>query len=207
MHRRAEWALSVDIENFFQTTPAYLVTKSLVELGYSATAATLMTSLTCYNRALAQGAPSSSTLSNICFGEIDSKLAQLAKHYECRLTRYADDIVFSGRGSMPPSLRGELRSVFEGAPWKLAPEKERVQPIKGRIKVYGLLVNGATVRMTKGYRNKVAAYKHILETRGDNVDNPRALKGHVQYAQHVERKLRELEFRELHLVSDATEFR
>ena len=186
VHRGAEWALSVDIASFFQTTPASLVMGSLRQLGYDSAAARLLTSLTCYGDSLAQGAPSSPALSNLCFAETDTTLVRLSERHACRITRYADDIVFSGQGSMPLELRSELRQVFETVPWKLAPEKESVQPIKGRIKIYGLLVNGPCVRMTKGYRNKVRAYEYILATRGNEVADRRVLIGHVQYVRHVE---------------------
>ena len=185
VHRGAEWAISVDITSFFQTTPTSLVLNTLEKLGYSDKAARLVTSLTCYRGALAQGAPSSPALSNLCFAETDAALILLSEKYDCRITRYADDIVLSGLGTMQEGLRDELRLVFEPTSWKLSPGKESVQPIKGRIKIYGLLVNGPGVRMTKGYRNKLRAYEHILSTRGEQATDHEVLTGHVQYAKHV----------------------
>ncbi|HVC59303.1 MAG TPA: reverse transcriptase family protein [Acetobacteraceae bacterium] len=192
VHRGAEWAISVDIASFFQTTPAALVWKTLKQLGYDEPAAGLLTSLTCYHGFLAQGAPSSPALSNLCFAETDAMLVRLSERHACRITRYADDIVLSGQGSMPAELRDELRRVFEATPWQLAPEKESVQPLKGRIKIYGLVVRGPRVRTTKGYRNKLRAYAHILSTRGEGATDRRVLIGHVQYAQHVEATLERL---------------
>lgn len=192
IHRGAEWAISMDIASFFQTTPAALVRSSLMHLGYDEAAADLLTSLTCYHGFLAQGAPSSPVLSNLCFAETDAALVRLSERYSCRITRYADDIVLSGRGSMPPSLRNELRLVFETTPWQLASEKESVQPIKGRIKIYGLVVRGPRVRTTKGYRNKLRAYAHILSKRGEQATDRHVLIGHLQYAQHVEATLQRL---------------
>ena len=191
-HRGAEWALSVDIASFFQTTPATHVMSALEKLGYDREAAALLTSLTCYLGFLAQGAPSSPTLSNLCFEDADAALVRLSEHHACRMTRYADDIVLSGQGIMPSGLRAELRAIFEGTPWRLAAEKESVQPIKGRIKIYGLVVNGSKVRTTKGYRNKLRAYRHILATRGEKTKDCRVLVGHVQYAQHVDVTLERL---------------
>ena len=192
IHCGAEWAVSVDIANFFQTTPAGLVMSTLRQLGYDEAAARLLTSLTCYHGCLAQGAPSSPVLSNLCFAETDAALVRLSERHACRITRYADDIVLSGRGSMPTSLRDELHLVFEATPWRLAPEKEIVQPVKGRIKIYGLVVRGPRVRTTKGYRNKLRAYAHILATRGDRATDRRVLIGHLQYAQHVQATLERL---------------
>jgi hypothetical protein len=192
IHRGAEWAISVDIASFFQTTPAALIVSTLKQLGYDEAAADLLTSLTCYHGFLAQGAPSSPALSNLCFAETDAALVRLSERHDCRITRYADDIVLSGRGSMPPTLRDELRFVFEATPWQLAPEKESVQPLKGRIKIHGLVVRGPCVRTTKGYRNKLRAYAHILSTRGERATDRHVLIGHLQYAQHVEATLERL---------------
>jgi len=192
IHRRAEWALSVDITNFFQTTPGSLVTSTLEQLGYSKEAAAQLTSLTCYLGFLAQGAPSSPALSNLCFAEADAALVRLSQRYACKITRYADDVVLSGQGSMPSELRDELRLVFDTTPWRLAPEKERVQPLNGRVKIHGLVVHGPRVTTTKGYRNKLRAYSHILSTRGERATGRHVLIGHVQYAQHVEATLQRL---------------
>jgi RNA-directed DNA polymerase len=78
VHRGAEWALSVDIASFFQTTPAALVMNTLMQLGYGVEAAILLTSLTCYHGFLAQGSPSSPALSNLCFAETDAALVRLS---------------------------------------------------------------------------------------------------------------------------------
>jgi len=87
---------------------------------------------------------------------------------------------------LPQSLREEVNEIFSGTPWKLAAAKEIVQPLKGRIKVYGLLVDTETPRFTKGYRNKLRAYSHILATRGNTIKDRTKLVGHIQYARHVE---------------------
>lgn len=202
VHCGAEWALSVDITNFFQTTPASLVTSALERLGYNKEVAAPLTSLTCYLGFLAQGAPSSPALSNLCFAETDAALVSLSQRHACRITRYADDIVLSGQGSMPTDLRDELRSVFDATPWQLAPEKERVQPLKGRIKIHGLVVHGPRIRTTKGYRNKLRAYAHILSTHGERATGRHVLIGHVQYAQHVEATLERLSQNEVPDISE-----
>lgn len=193
VHREAEWAIAVDIANFFQTTPIALVESALKQIGYNNIAAEMLASLTSYNGALAQGAPSSPALSNICFTETDAKLFELSEEHSCRITRYADDIVFSGKGQVPPSLRDDIHHIFEKTPWKLAPSKERIQPIKGRIKIHGLIVTGQNVRTTKGYRNKLRAYKHILTTRGDHIEKAHTLRGHLRYEQQVEEAVRRME--------------
>jgi hypothetical protein len=184
VHQGAQWAYSADLENFFGTTPMAAVQDAFRYLGYDESSAELCAKLTCFGGVLAQGAPTSPALSNICFRAFDDTLVELAHKYDCQVTRYADDIVFSGQGAFIEDLRTELAVRLEATPWKLAPQKNLVQPIKGRIKVHGLLVKEG-VRLTKGYRNQIRAYSHILAKKGMMAENSQILRGHVQYAKHV----------------------
>lgn len=186
-HTDAQWALSIDIRDFFQSTPEDMVTEAFHTLGYDLKPSRNLARLTTINGALAQGSPTSPVLSNICFQAKDEELAELARKHRCKISRYADDIVLSGRGEMPEGLRSEALALFGDGPWRIAEEKTLVQPLKGRIKINGFLVNGGTVRLTKGYRNKIRAYAHVLATKGDIATNREVMRGHVEYARSVGR--------------------
>lgn len=191
MHRDASWGYSVDITDFFGTTPQHLVTSSLRGIGYNSVSANIISRLSCLKMNLAQGSPVSPVLSNLAFADKDENLIDLAQRYGAKLTRYADDIVFSGSGAMPQSLRDDVKSVFATGPWRLSMHKERIEPLKGRIKVHGLIVNDPNVRLTKGYRNKLRAYRHMVDS-GKVVENYDSLAGHLRYAEHVNDRLHQL---------------
>ncbi|MEA3050290.1 MAG: RNA-directed polymerase [Sphingomonadales bacterium] len=184
-HVGADWAFSVDLADFFPSTPERLVIEAYHAMGYDLMPARLLATLSTYRGSLPQGAPTSPALSNIAFRRKDEALIEIALRFDCKLTRYADDIVFSGRHAMPPELAAEVHALFEDEPWKLAPAKQLVQPLKGRIKVHGLLVQRDGIRLTKGYRNQIRAYSHVLATRGGTAADSAKLRGHVQYACHV----------------------
>ncbi len=187
MHIGADWLFGVDVRDFFRSTPKALVQSRLEELGYPKNGASLVANLTCLNGFLAQGAPSSPILSNLCFSEVDVRLHEIAEKYQIRLTRYADDIVFSAKGKMPETLRSEVENLFVPGPWQLAPEKTEIWMRPHRLKVHGLLVDGEVPRLTKGYRNKLRAFHHTLK-KNDLSDNDRSrLTGHVSYSNYVER--------------------
>ena len=190
-HRGAEWAYSVDIENFFGTTPQSLVVKGLTTIGFLESSSQLVAALSSLNRHLTQGSPASPVLSNIAFLQADKELDAVARRFDATLTRYADDIVFSGSGALPDGLIHAVQSLFVGLPWSLAQHKSRIEPLNGRIKVHGLIVNGDRVRLTKGYRNKLRAYRHII-SRNEDVQHARQLAGHLNYAQHVSARLESL---------------
>jgi hypothetical protein len=187
-HVGASWAFSADIRAFFETTPQNAVVEALRYIGYNEVSANLVAKLCCFRGFLAQGAPTSPVLSNICFRTLDEAVVKLAQKFQCRVTRYADDIVFSGSGEFNPELRNELEQLMENTPWNLAPEKMSIQPIKGRIKIHGLLISQENVRLTRGYRNQLRAYAHVLVKKGASADGYSKLMGHIEYARFVNRK-------------------
>ena len=152
---------------FLSSTPYGMVFEAYLSLGYVLYPAEVLARLSCFRDALAQGgANESHALERLLPREAHSALTQIATSLGCRLTRYADDIVFSGTGMMPELLPSLVSGVFETGPWRLASHKELVQPLKGRMEIYGVLVKPNQLRLTKGYRNQIRAYSHVLATKG-----------------------------------------
>jgi len=187
-HLNASWVLNFDIENFFPSTPEQLVQERLIQIGYPDAGAALMARLACFQRHLAQGAPTSPVLSNIVFHPLDVQLSALALKHQVRVTRYADDIVISGVDQVPATLVDEVRALFPQTPWKIAEHKTNLASLPFRLKVHGLLVHGDKVRLTKGYRNKLRAFRHLHEKGAIRVDDLARVRGHLSYASAVERR-------------------
>ncbi|WP_322014887.1 reverse transcriptase family protein [Paraburkholderia sp. J12] len=184
-HCESDWAYSIDIKDFFRTTSAAQVRAALIELGYSNHAADLMVALTCYEGFLAQGAPSSPVLSNLVFQKFDRLLEALAGELNLTFTRYADDIVFSGTGK-PAELRDRVRAIIELGGWRIAEKKEKLFQKPYRLKVHGLLVDGAVPRLTKGYRRRIRALEHLLSQGKVSPKQLPVVKGHLNYARQVD---------------------
>ncbi|EJG2002274.1 TPA: reverse transcriptase family protein [Vibrio parahaemolyticus] len=188
-HCTASWVYSFDIKDFFPSTTRETVLSALVELGYVEESAELISQLCCLDNKLPQGAPSSPALSNLVMRRIDTELARFADENNLTYTRYADDIVLSGKEECPESLSEAVRSAFKDTDWELNPNKEYYADVrKGqRLKVHGLLVMGEKPILTKGYRNKLRAYNYMIENgKAKEKDLPR-LKGHIEYARLVDR--------------------
>ncbi|TDM06120.1 MAG: hypothetical protein C4K60_15845 [Ideonella sp. MAG2] len=184
-HLGARWVCSFDIENFFPTTPEGLVAARLVDLGFPESGAGIVARLACFSGVLAQGAPTSPVLSNIALCDIDQRLSLLAERYSLRLTRYADDIVFSGLEAVPDQLAREVYELFAASSWRLSEAKTERVEIPSRLKVHGLLVHGEEVRLTKAYRNRIRAYRYLMERNGiQQADLPK-VKGHLSFAESV----------------------
>lgn len=186
VHCGARWIFSVDIKDFFPSTPIDKIHNSLVEIGYPGTGADLVAKLCCYKGNLAQGSPASPILSNLIFRHADEQLSEIAVNNGLRHTRYADDIVFSGTELLPEIVKEEIRQVVINRGWQLSDKKEYFAQHPNRLKVHGLLVHGERARLTKGYRNRIRAYKHLLSAGKITDDDFFRVKGHLNYAKSVE---------------------
>ena len=186
-HAGAEWVISIDIENFFPSIQKDRVLEALVRLGYKVgDGAELLTNLLCFNNALSQGSPASPVLSNVVLGALDERLASLALNVGAIFTRYADDIVFSGRGKLPEGVLDQIINEVTNDGWNVSVDKIRVSALPSRLKVHGLLVHGASVRLTKGYRNRIRAYRHLVAKGVISQEDLKSVLGHVAYADYVE---------------------
>lgn len=188
-HLGAQWTFGVDIENFFPSTPEWLVNARLQAMGFNELGAKVVARLACFQGNLAQGAPSSPVLSNICFSDLDQQLADVAAKYQVRMSRYADDIVFSGFEGFPTQLQEDVLSLFPPSPWKLAEHKTSLDVLPNRLKVHGLLVHGEKIRLTKGYRNQMRAYQHLMDRGVIREADKARIRGHLSYAAAVNKSL------------------
>lgn len=186
-HVNAKWVYSVDIQDFFPSTPRTLIESSLIGIGYSERAASLLGGILCYRDSLAQGSPASPVLSNIVFHGLDAQLKAIADENNIRFTRYADDIVFSGINQFPDQVKEQVKLLFESACWELSEDKEYYAEVPMRLKVHGLLVHGEKVRLTKGYRNRIRAYKHLLATGQVKEEDISCINGHIKYAESIDK--------------------
>jgi hypothetical protein len=93
---------------------------------------------------LAQGAPTSPALANLCAWRFDQRCASLASALGGRYTRYADDLAFSGDGAFAARISTLLAALSciareEGFALNLA--KTRVMRRASRQRVTGVVVN------------------------------------------------------------------
>lgn len=190
VHCNSSWVYSVDIENFFPSTDERFVAKCLEHLGYTEKAANIIASLCCFEGGLAQGAPSSPTLSNIAMRGVDQALKSIADEHEIRFTRYADDVVFSSDTDFPEAIKQQVADTFASTCWVLSKDKEYMAfADKGqRLKVHGLLVDGERPRLTKGYRNKIRAYKYMLKQGKIKKNDLKTIVGHVNHSNYIDSK-------------------
>ncbi|KAA6333487.1 hypothetical protein EZS27_018113 [termite gut metagenome] len=98
-----------------------------------------------------QGAPTSPSLSNIIASLLDKRLINLAKKYELRYTRYADDLTFSGE-SIPAKFIDYVRDIIVNEGFILNETKTRLYKTKSKRIVTGISVQGKSLQLPKEYK-------------------------------------------------------
>lgn len=187
VHCESEWVYSLDLRDFFNNISREKVKSELIDLGYSAHSSELITIFCTYQGRLPQGSPASPILSNIVFKNTDSLLLRKSKDLDIKYTRYADDLVFSGINPMPAELPEIIKEILLDEGWTIAEEKEHISSLPNRLKVHGLLVHGEKPRLTKGYRNRIRAYKHLMNSGKIKDADLDMVNGHITYAESLDK--------------------
>ncbi len=168
-HAGEHVVVTLDLAEFFPSTPMGRVYGLFRCLGYPHNVARLLTGL-CSTRTpphiftqlpkgknhphrthelyrhshLPQGAPTSPSLANLCARAMDTRLAALAKLLDFRYTRYADDLAFSGDEQAAIRVKGLIASVSRIASsegYRLNRSKTRIRRRGQRQIITGLIVN------------------------------------------------------------------
>lgn len=96
VHAGANQLLRADVRDFFESIQLSKIIECFKSLGVPKQASSLLGELCTLNGHLPLGLHASPLIANLICRSLDVKLAHLAKEYEAKVTRYADDIAFSG---------------------------------------------------------------------------------------------------------------
>lgn len=168
-HVGQEIVVTVDLVDFFPSTPIGRVHRTFRSLGYPWAVACLLTSLTTTATPLPirqrlkrksgatwheikrlaaahlpQGAPTSPALANLAAWRLDRRLTGLSASFGATYTRYADDLAFSGPRSFARGLEDFMSAaadIVEDEGYAVNVTKTRIMPRSSRQSVTGVLVN------------------------------------------------------------------
>lgn len=118
---------------------------------------------------LPQGSPCSPVLTNIVCRNLDRKLHDLAKEFNLRYSRYADDITFSSNRNVfqrGGEFQRKLEEVITGQNFSINDKKTRVQNKNQRQEVTGLVVSDR-VNVTREYVQDLDNLLYIWEKYGE----------------------------------------
>ena len=184
-HAHHSYVLCLDIQDFFPSIPQNAVEKVFREAGYSHSAAAALAEVCCYEGVLPQGAPTSPTLSNLVFRELDSQLAAEASCGGITYSRYADDLTFSANcdlGAFPDRVEELLRAQK----FSLNREKVHLYGPGTPKRITGLVVQNGTVRVPKAFKRKLRQEIYYCRKFGvlTHLENVKAEK-HIHYREYL----------------------
>ena len=134
-----------------------------------------------------QGAPSSPALSNLFMLRIDKLLSNLARINNCKISRYADDIVFSGSDqNLPAMVIGTTKAIIKRYGLSLNPKKVHVNRKNRRMRVVGIVVNEKTNIPREKWRN-FRAKLHNLKVNKTPISELEAqkIRGQIEWIKSV----------------------
>lgn len=111
LHVDQDVVVTLDLKDFFATTPAVRIHDYCRRIGWSKEAAAVLTKLTTWEGSLPQGAPTSPVLSNLVNLKLDVRLEAVARRFGAAYSRYADDLVFSKSADAPREIGRLIRCV------------------------------------------------------------------------------------------------
>ncbi len=134
-----------------------------------------------------QGAPSSPAVSNLFMLRADKLLSLVARQNGCKVSRYADDIVFSGSNqNMASIVIGATKNCLAQYGLMLNPKKIHINRKNRRMRVVGIVVNEKTNIPREKWRN-FRAKLHNLKVSQTPIDELEAqkLRGQIEWIKSV----------------------
>lgn len=137
---------------------------------------------------LPQGAPTSPSITNMICDKLDRRLAGVAKRYNLKYTRYADDITFSSMHNVyqeNSEVRKEIKRIIEDQGFRINDKKTRLQKHGSCQEVTGLILSDK-VNVTQKYVRNIRNLLYIWDRYGYDIASRRFLpryrkdKGHVK---------------------------
>jgi RNA-directed DNA polymerase len=137
------------------------------------------------DRHLPQGAPTSPALSNLAAFSLDRRLAALAKAHGAAMTRYADDLAFSGDRAFERGLRflrAQVDAIAQDEGFRINQGKTRVMPRSRRQVLCGLVVNDRANLPRAGADNLRATLFNAIRFGPDSQNR----NGHPAFRAHLQ---------------------
>ena len=210
IHTGEALVVTVDLKDFFLTTPLRRVHGLFRSLGYPWAVARLLTGLcstatplSVFQRLppvrrhawqtrklyqsphLPQGAPTSPALANLAAWRLDARLSGLARSFDVHYTRYADDLAFSGDKKFAHRVNGFLaavESIAVAEGYALNTRKTRIMPRAACQRITGLVVNDH-LNVSRAAYDALRAILHNCAKNGPVLENRSA---HPNFQAHLE---------------------
>ena len=176
IHIGRNYVFNTDLKDFFPSIRQPRIWKMLQLKPYSLNKelASVIAGLCCMQDSngdgvLPQGSPCSPILTNIVCRNLDRRLSGLAKRFNLKYTRYADDITFSSDYNVfqeDSDFMTEFKRIVADQNFTINEKKTRLQKSGQRQEVTGLVVN-EKVNIAKEYYRDIRSLLYIWNRYGE----------------------------------------
>lgn len=171
-HKESDCLIKLDIKDFFPSITVFQIYRIYLNIGYSNAVARTLAALTTLEGSLPQGACTSPHLSNLRLSGFDLDFKNIALQHDLIYTRYADDIVVSGKNNLL-DLVSDLNDIFIKHGFLINDKKISIYRSRDKVRfITGLTLNNGEIRLPKTMRRKIRAQAHLFIR-----DFPRILNG------------------------------
>ncbi|MDH5938978.1 retron St85 family RNA-directed DNA polymerase [Vibrio splendidus] len=169
-HVGASYILSIDLEDFFPSIPAYKVYGVFSSIGYNKEMSRLLMNLCTYYEVLPQGSPASPKLANLVCARLDARIQGYAGPRGITYTRYADDITLSANTAIKmQKAKSFLGTIIAGEDLVINKRKTKICGTKRQKKVTGLVLSENRVGIGRQKLREIRSAIYNLFT-GKSVD-------------------------------------
>ena len=185
IHAKHNYAICLDIKDFFPSIKIDRVVSMFSDAGYSSSASKRLAQLCCYDGELPQGAPTSPQITNILCRDMDIQLNLIAQQFNAIYSRYADDITFSANDYINDALP-IIKKTIQSFGFQINNSKTTIYS-KGQPKfITGLVVQNGTVRVPKRFKRELKKEVHYCQKFGvtNHLINSGAKK-FINYREHL----------------------
>lgn len=211
-HIGQKYLFQADIKNFFNSIPFKNIFSVFTKLGVNNTGAEALTKLCTINGVLQEGLHPSPMIANLFFYPIDIELNNLSKKFNCKYSRYADDLTFSSHQAIDKeNILRELTDILKKYTLSLNEKKTRFSKYGQHQYVTGLSIsNNDKPRIPKYMKKQLRQELHYaskygygshFKKRNENFETGiKRLKGWIDYARGTESEFGEtclLKFKEI----------
>lgn len=147
--------LKMDVQDFFPSITFPRVLGLFKSLGFNDSSSFILSRLTTMNNRLAQGAPTSPSISNLIFRTVDQRLGRLADTWKLEFLRYSDDLFFfKDKNFNHPRLTELASEIVKNSAFAVNVTKTKYHP-KGLPRItLGLLTHGEEPKIPGPQRHR-----------------------------------------------------
>lgn len=161
IHAGQKELLKMDLKDFFPSINISRIIYVFKQLGYPNSISFYLASICSFNESLPQGAPTSPALSNIISKKLDNRLIKLAKKFNLRYSRYADDLTFSGQ-RIPVKFIEYIKNIITDEGFEINESKTRLYKDRTKRIVTGISVNEKEIKLPREYKRDLKQELHFI---------------------------------------------